>query len=264
VTAYLHQILAVDNGIEADTQKTLDQVRHVMAVGGKQDPLTGLRRTHKSRNTDKWPDLPEESRLVQVTVPDLLTQVRKAMIALFDVKYTREAGNAGAAADVILDGDSEPLLTAVPVGYLMFLENKILSFITTVIDKIPVRDPAEEWHGQATDPNLPRGVWASAPRETPSTVRDRLVQVVAEPQVIDGKAFDGQYIPYEADVNTGTRTLVSYSGQLSVQDVQDMRERAVAVLTAVRFARQKANMTEAEPRHAGAAVFGHILGNLVA
>jgi hypothetical protein len=263
MTTYLHQILAVDIGIEADTRRDVDQVKHIMAVGGKQDPLTGLRRTHKSRNAEKWPDLPEESRLVQVTVPDLLGQVRKAMIALFDVKYTREAGNAVAVADVIVEGDSEPLLTAVPVGYLIFLENQVLSFITTVIDKIPVRDPAEQWHDQADDPNLPRGVWASAPRISPSTTRDRLVQVIAEPKVIDGQAFAGQYIPYEADVNTGEKTLVSYSGQLSVQDVQEMRERAVQVLTAVRFARQKANMLEVEPRHAGAAVFGRILGNLV-
>jgi hypothetical protein len=261
VTTYLHQILAVDMGTEADTKLVLAQVRHVMEVGGKQDPLTGLRRTHKSRDTEKWPDLPEESRQVQVTVPDLLAQARKALIAMFDVKYTREAGNAAAAADVVVDGDT--LLPAVPVGYLIFLENKILEFITTVIDKIPVRDPAEEWHGPADDPNLPRGVWASAPRLTPSTTRDKLVQVIAEPRVIDGHPFPGSYAPYEADVNTGTKTLVSYSGQLSVSDVQEMRERAVQVLTAVRFARQKANMTEVESKHAGAVIFGRILGDLV-
>jgi hypothetical protein len=258
---YLHQILSVDQGIEADTKLALDKVRHVMAVGGKQDPLTGLRRTHKSRDPEKWPDLPEESRLVQATVPDLLGQAAKALTAMFDVKYTREAGNAAAVADVVVDG--ELLLPAVPVGYLIFCENKILEFITTVIDRIPVRDQAEEWHDQVDDPNLPRGVWASAPRLSPSTTRDRLVQKISEPQVIDGHAFPGNYVPYEADVNTGTRTLVSYSGQLSVSDVQEMRERAVQVLIAVRFARQKANMTEVEPQHAGAVIFGRILGDLV-
>jgi hypothetical protein len=261
MATYLHQILAVDNGIEADTKRVLAQAQQIMAVGGKQDPLTGLRRTHKSRNTEKWPDLPEESRLVQVTVPDLLGQVRKAMTALLDIKYTREAGNALASADVVVDG--EPILTAVPVGMLICLENQLLSFITTVIDKIPVRDPAEEWHDQTTDPNLPRGVWASAPRNSPSTTRDRLVQVVAEPRVIDGQPFAGQYVPYEADVNTGTKTLISYSGQLSVQDVQELHERAAEVLIAVRFARQQANMLEVESKHAGAVILGLILGNLV-
>ncbi len=258
---YLHQILAVNRGVEADAKNSLDEIRRVMAVGGKQDPMTGLSRTHVSRDPDKWPDLPAETRRVQVTMETLLGQARKALTRLFDVKYTREAGNTLAKADVIVDG--EVLLADVPAGYLLFLAAQVESLITTVIDRIPVRDPAEDWHGPDTDPNLPHGVWASAPRESPSTTRDKLVQVIAEPRVIDGKPFPGQYLPYEADIITGTRTLVQFSGQLSVQDVQNLRERAVKVLTAVRYAREQANMLEVEDRKAGAKVLGLILGDLV-
>lgn len=258
---YLHQILAVDRGIEADTKTALEEISRVMAAGGKSDPLTGLSRTHRSRDPQKWPDMPAENRRVQFTVPDLLASARKAMIRLWDVKLTREAGNAAARADIVLDG--EVVLADVPAGYLLFLEGRLTSLITTLIEKLPVRNPAEDWHGQESDPNLARGVWASAPRETPLTTRDRLVQVIAEPRVIDGQPFPGQYAPYDADVITGWWTLVNYSGQLSLRDVQDLRERAAKMLVAVRYAREKANMLEVEDMHAGAAILGRILGGLV-
>jgi hypothetical protein len=254
---YLHQILAVDRGVEADEKRITEEVRRVFTIGGDRDPLTGLSRTHQSRNPEKWPDLPPETRRVQVTAADLLSQVYAAMTRLYDVKYTREAGNARAAADLIVDG--ETLLTGVPAGYLLFLEGRILSLINTLIDPMPVRNPAEDWHDQATDPNLPRGVWASEPRLTPSTTMEPTPLVgydATEHQPAQIRWLD-------ANVNTGTRTTVSYSGQLSVQDVQAMRERATKILTAVRYAREKANMLEVENQQAGAVILGRIFGDLI-
>jgi hypothetical protein len=258
---YLHQVVATDQGIAADTKGVLDRVRGVLAVGGKQDPMTGLSRTHISRDAQRWPDEPPQNRRVQVTTAGLLADAVTALTRLLDVKLTREAGNAEAKADIVLDG--EVLLADVPVGFLMFLEGQLTSLITTLIDKLPVRNPAQEWHGQETDPNLPRGVYATEPRLTPSTTKDKLVQVIAEPRVIDGHAFAGQYLPYEGDVVTGTITTIDYSGQLSVRDVQDLRERAAAVLIAVRYAREQANMLEVQPRQAGAIVLRAVFGGLV-
>lgn len=247
----------MDRGIEADTKRDLDEIRRIMAVGGKQDPLTGLSRTHKSRDPERWPDQPPETRRVQVTMADLLATASKALARLFDIKYTREAGNVRAAADVVVGG--ETILEKVPAQYLLFLEAQLTSLITTLIDRIPVRDPAEDWHDQANDPNLPRGVWASAPRQTPSTTRETTAIVgyeATEHQPAQIKWVD-------TDITTGMRTLVSYSGQLSVQDVQEMRERAVRVLSAVRYAREKANMLEVENQKAGAVVLSLIFGDLV-
>lgn len=258
---YLHQILAVDRGIEADTNRALDEARRILAVGGKQDPLTGLSNTYESRDPERWPAAAAETRRVQVTTADLLASSVAALIRLFDVKLTREAGNAEAAADIIVDG--EVILENVPAGYLLFLEGRVSSLITTLIDHLPVRDPAQEWHGQETDSNLPRGVYATDPRRTPTTTRDKKVQVISEPKVIDGHPFPGSYAPYDANVVTGTRTAVSYSGQLSVKDVQDLRERAARMLIAIRYAREQANTLEVHNRHAGAVILGRIFGDLV-
>jgi hypothetical protein len=259
----LHQILAVDQGIEADTKGALDNVKHIMALAGsKQDPMTGLSRTHKSRDPERWPDQPAETHRVQVTMTDLLANAQAALIRMFDVKFTRAAGNAQASASIILDG--ETILADVPVDYLLFLQGQLSSLITNVIDHIPVRSQAEEWHDQSADSNLPRGVWASAPRETESTTMDKKVLEIAKPQVIDGQPFPGQYQPYDTNMVTGKKTVVQYSGQLSVQDVQDMRQRAVDMLVAVRYAREKANMLEVDDQKAGALILGHIFGGLAA
>jgi len=62
---YLHRIVAVRLGVEAGTKTALDEVKRILAVGGDQDPLTGLIRTHEPRDDDvKQPD---QCRRVQIT-----------------------------------------------------------------------------------------------------------------------------------------------------------------------------------------------------
>lgn len=261
---YLHQIIAVDRSVEEDAKRVLAEAGRIFTVGGKQDPLTGLLRTYKSNDTEKWPEAPAESRRVQFTTADLLAGVQTALTRLYDIKLTREAGNAAARANVTVDG--EDLLEDMPVGFLMALEGQLATLIKDVIDKLPVRDPAEEWHGQETDENLPRGWFATAPRETPTTTRAPQVQILWEPnpeQIAAGYTQPAQVRPYETDVITGKKTLIQYSGQLSRRDVQELRDRASRVLTAVRYAREKANMLEVTDQPAGAKILGYILGDLV-
>lgn len=262
---YLHQVIAVDRSIEEDAKRETGEVQRIFAVGGKQDPLTGLTRTHHSNDPEKWPEKPPEQRRVQFTAPDLLGRIQKASTRLYDIKLVREAGNAAAKANIVLDG--ETILADVPAGYLLFLEGQLKSLISDVINRIPVRDLAEEWHGPDTDPNLPRGVWATAPRETPSTTREMHVQTLWEPsieQIKAGYSQPAQVRPYETDTVTGRMTLIQYSGQLSTQDVQDLRDRAARLLTAVRYAREQANMIEAPDLKAGAKLLGYVFGDLVA
>lgn len=253
---YLHQVIAIDRGIEADAKRQLEEIKRILAIGGKQDPLTGITRTHTSLNPERWPDQPEETRRVQVTVADLLAMARKSMIRLFDIKYTREAGNCVATADVRLDG--EVILADVPLPYLLFLEARTLELIA-LIDRLPVLDPAEDWHDHEQDPNLPRGWWASAPRETLSTTRAPEVQILykATPE------HPAQVRPYETDVTTGRWRQVKFSGQLPMRAREDLRDRAVKILEAIREAREQANTLQVDDRQAGDIVLGYILGDLV-
>jgi hypothetical protein len=78
---YLHQIIAVERGAEAEAKGELDEVRQLLAVGGDRNPLTGLDRTHKPR-TDAEIQQPAETRRVQVTTAALLAHATQSLARL--------------------------------------------------------------------------------------------------------------------------------------------------------------------------------------
>ncbi len=249
----LHQIIAIERGVVADTEKRLAQVSHVLAVGGDKDPLTGISRTYESRRGNEGDKLPPEQRKVQVTVTELLEMAREQLVRLFDLKFTREFANCSARADIVVDGTT--LVIDVPAGYLLFLETQIGELIAKTIDKLPVLNPAEEWNND--DPALPAGVWKTVPRQTERTKKIPQVQVMYEatPQ------HPAQVRPYETDEIEGYWTMTRFSGQFPMKEVQAMRARAVKLLEAVRYAREHANAFEVTDRTAGEALLGYVLGS---
>lgn len=252
--AKLHQVIAIERGVASESESELAKVRKVIAVGGEQDPLTGSERTYEPVAED-GEQFPPTSRRVQVTVPDLLEVAKNALARLFDVKYTREYANTFARADIVVDG--ETLLTDVPAGYLLFLETQVAALVSGLIDKLPQLNPAVEW---SDDPALPRGVRRAAPRKTHRAERVRQVHVLSPNQVIDGKPFAGNFQPYETEKIIGYWTEVRTSGQLPAREVQEMHRRGMKLLEAVRFAREQANTTDVEDKHAGEVMLGYVFG----
>lgn len=250
---FLHQVVAIERGVVAETDKKIAEIRQVLVIGGDRNPLTGLSRTYQPR-AEEGDDLPGESRKVQITVPELLRYAQEHLVKLFDVKLARETGNTLAKADVVIG--EHTLLKGVPAAYLLFLETQLAQLIA-LIEKLPALDPAEDWHSGGA---LPDNVYASAPRQKERTQKTRQVQVLVPNQVIDGKPFPGRFEPYETDVIAGYWTLVKFSGELPVSEIQEMRARAVEVLEAVKRAREQANRLEVQRPKAGEAVLGYIFG----
>jgi hypothetical protein len=246
----LHQIIAVERGVVADAEKKVADIRHVLAIGGDNDPLTGISKVYESRQGEEGDQLPAQSRRVQLTVPELLGHVRSHLTRLFDVKFTREYANTQARADVVVNGTT--LVKDVPAGYLLFLETQLTQLITGLIDRLPALNPAEDWNSDGT----PAGVWKSAPRRTERTRKVPQVQVLYEATA----AHPAQVRPYETDVIEGYWTTIKFSGQLPAKVIQEMRARAVEVLEAVRFAREHANTITVTDRKAGNAILGYVLG----
>ena len=237
---YLHQLIAVQRGVDEDTAKTLGAVKHLLSVGGDQDPLTGLSRTYTPKD-EGGEQQPPQTRRVQVTAEDLLGRVSAALDKMFTVKFSREEGNCNARADVTVDG--HVLLTKVPVGYLMFLEAQ-LGQVIGLIDQVPVLNPADDWQDDA--PGLRDGVWQSAERQTAVSRRVPQVQVLYDAT----KDHPAQVRPYETETTVGWWHTVKYSGQMDPKVQQAMRERAVKVQEAVRKAREQANRLETTDRKA--------------
>ena len=255
MTTRLHQIIAIERGVQASTAQRLGEVAHVMAIGGEKDPLTGISRTYRPREAGGV-EQPSEYRKVQMTVAELLEATQDVLVRLFDLKFTREFANCSARGDIVVDG--ETLLTDVPAGYMLFLENQLSDLITKLIDKLPTLDPAEDW---ITDDTLPRGVRKTPVRETTSARPVRQVQVLSPNQVIDGKPFPGNFVPYETQEVVGYWEQVKMSGQLPVSTVQAIRARAVKLLEAVKFAREAANTLEVTDRRGGALLLDYVFGD---
>jgi hypothetical protein len=134
----LNQILAVEKGVKNSTYTETSKFYKTLQ---KKEPLSGIARNYTPKDDD-GDQLPSESTKLQVRAEDVLDEVRREMVKLFDVTFAKDATNTRARADVAVDGTT--LVADVPVTYLLFLE-KQLGDLAAIIKAIPVLDPTEEW-----------------------------------------------------------------------------------------------------------------------
>src|SRR5579884_4274601 len=127
----LNQIIAIQAGKKAQAKETLTEAYHLIK---KPELLNGLVRTYQPRDEGGEPQ-PDERKLVQVKVNDLIGKVTADLTEMFDVVATQDWANCQAKADVVVDG--RKLLAGVPVTHLLFLE-KQLADLRTFVETLPV------------------------------------------------------------------------------------------------------------------------------
>jgi hypothetical protein len=242
----LNQIIAVRATVKGDTDKKLTLYDHLLL---KNALLVGHSRTYTPKDDDGF-RLPAESSNVQVKAELILREVADDMTKLFDVTAAMDWSNQHARADVVLLGGEQPvtLLSDVPVSYLMFLE-KQLSNIETLIRKLPVLDPTENW---TFDPT--RDVYKTEPVATVKSAKVRRNNVLAPAT----DRHPAQVESYSEDVPVGTWSTTKFSGALPAQRVNKMLNRVTALMQAVKFAREQANMVEVVDSRPGRRVFDYL------
>lgn len=244
MTTKLSQIIAVEKGVKSDaTRRVTDLHRDVQ----KAPLISGISRSYHPRD-DEGDRLPPESTRVQVKADDVLAEVAGILTRLLDVTLTKDTANCTAAADVTVNG--EPLLRAVPVTYLLFLE-KQLTDVHTFVAKLPLLDPAEDWE-DAVDPVT--GCWKTRPAQT---VRSKKVPRNHEVAAAT-KEHPAQVQVYTEDVPAGDWTTVKFSGALPATRVRTLLDRVEELQRAVKYAREEANGTEVTDRKAGEIIFGYL------
>lgn len=225
MTAKLNQIIALQVGKKTTAKEALTSIYHQMQ---KPELMTGISRTYKPRDED-GEQLPPESKRVQVNAMGLIKQVAPKVIDMLDVTATQDAANTIAKANVVVDG--KVVLPDVPVTTLLFLEKQLMD-LHTLIEKLPVLDPSEQWTY-----NDSQDCWASDPSST-----------------IRSKKVPRPFVKYEAtehhpaqvdvvneDVSVGTWTTVKYSGAVQASERNEMFERVRELQDAVKVAREEAN-----------------------
>ena len=183
---------------------------------------------------------------MQVRAEDILRDTAASLTRLFDVTATKDHANCTARADVVVDG--RPLLTDVPVTYLLFLE-KQLTDLHTFVKKLPTLDPADTWE---FDENV--GFYATDPVETVRTKKVPRVLVKAAAT----EKHPAQTEVYYEDVPVGYWRTVKFSGALPATRVVELLGRIERLQQAVKVAREEANNAEVTQEKLGDRVFAYL------
>ena len=242
--ARLNQIIAVEKGVKSRSFQELTEAHHALQ---KPALLAGIARTYQPKD-EEGEQLPPEATKVQVKAEEIIRQTGGILTRLFDVTATKDWTNCTARANVVLDG--QPLLTQVPVTYLLFLEKQLVD-LHTFVRKLPVLDAADSWTYDAS-----ADCWATEPVQTVKTKKVPRNHVKAEAT----EKHPAQVEMYYEDVVVGHWKTVKFSGALPARRVNELLERVEKLQQAVKFAREEANGVDVTDQEVGDRVFRYLFG----
>lgn len=234
----LNQIVAVEKGVKAESQRVLTEAYHTAQTGTK---FQGISREYTPKD-DEGDLLPPELTLVQQSGEDLLDTVGAALARMWDVVATKDTTNCFAAAHIVVNG--ETIATAVPVTTLLWLEKQLVD-IGTFISKLPTLDPGKTWHWSADT-----GTYMSDPTETVKTHKVLRNHVKAEATAHHPAQVD----TYTEDVVAGTWRTTHMSGAFPAARKADLLNRVATLQKAVKFAREEANVSDVTDKKIGDAL----------
>lgn len=242
MTLRQHQVLAQEKTVKPAANKARDEAYHLLQ---RESAFNGQSKRWEKINEES-PVFPDEDVKVQAYVTDVLANAKASLIEWFNIEATKNETNGKARADIVVD--NETILKDVCATTLLFLEQQVAHAIT-MLDKAPVLDDAVRWNrGDGGGP---------ARSDVQRTARTAKLQkpLVLYPAT-DKHPAQTQLIT--EDVIIGHWVTEKLSGALS-RDQKTLRlERANKLLSAIREARSRANMTEATEVKVGKALFEYL------
>lgn len=244
-TKKLYEVIAIEKGIK---QRNYQEIEKLHKVIQKPDLFSGHSRTFKPLN-DEGERYPDENKKVQSLVAEILRQAADHSKQIFDIEATRDKTNCQAIADVVLE-DGTVLVSAVPATTLLYLE-KALTDWRTLVQGLPVLDPAEDWE---FDPNSELHKTGVMVTHKTSKVEEPLVLI--QPT----KEHPGQAKTITKDIVVGHWHTTKMSGAIPADQKSAMWRRANQLIDAVKSARERANATEVVEMKIGESLFAFLLG----
>jgi hypothetical protein len=241
----LSAAVALSTGKKNEAKTDLSKLYQSLS---KNELFQGLSRVYQPL-ADDGEKFPAESKLLQMRVGNVLSQVGTIMSDLFDCVATQEYGNTHAKGDVDVNG--AVILKDVPVPYLLFLE-KQLSDMLTVVSKLPVNDPSQNWSWDEANQQYRSEIVQTAKTKKSPRVIEKAPATVQHPAQVE--------LIYE-DVVVGYWTKYDFSGALSANDRAMLVDRVRILRDAVIKARETANSADVNKVSVGAAVFNFIFGS---
>jgi hypothetical protein len=244
----LNQVVAVVTGQKPETEKALTEAYHALQ---KPELFTGLSRTYTPRSDDDRDAKPPESKRPQRNIREMFASLVPVLTKTWNSVATQDWGNCEARASVTVDGQT--ILSQVPVPHLLFLEHK-LSEMKAFVEKMPVRDGAEEWNF-SPDANC----------FTTNPIRRESTRKVTKPivlyQATDKHPAQTQLI--QEDEVVGHWNEKRFSTAVSAQEKEEMLRRVAALTDAVKVAREEANSIVVERKEVAAPILDFLFKGIL-
>lgn len=239
MTLKLTQVIALEKQAKATAGGALTETYHTLQ---KTALFAGQERTYQPKDEEGEQYPPEPVRL-QLNVSTVLRDLIPALKRQWDLTLTKDVGNQEAVGDIVADG---LIIPRVPVTTLLFLEKQLVD-LHTVVTKLPVLDPAEEW--EEVD-----GVQRTKPAVTTKTKKMAKVLI---------KAPATQQHPAQTDVVQedsviGHWKTIKLSGAITAVRKNELLEKVRTLQAAVKVARESANLVDVEQQHIADALFSYL------
>lgn len=248
IMAKLHEILAVERGLQAVAGKLLSES---IRTFGKTSLFSGQTRSLKHfSDSDKHLDGVEHQQL-EATVPENLDYLRKPWGDWLDAVAEKDTANMQAASDVVVNG--KVFMESVPATTLLGMETK-LTELRKLLDAIPTLPPGVGW---ISDEQERKGVYKGQHvSETMKEVKDTEYRTVSPATPEHPAQVAG--VPLVRAI--GKYSVTQQSGMMTPLHKAEHLERLDTLLKAVKKARARANEQETAPVKIGEIVFRFIRG----
>lgn len=242
----LNQIIALEKGVKSKVNADVDAI---YKAAQKPALFDGFSKKYRRKTEEDTEEVPPQTQNVQLKAGVALAAIAHRWTELFDITAQKDFANCDAKADVAVDGTV--LLAEAPVTYLLFLE-KQLTDLFTIVSKFPTLDPAEVWSFDT----------AAGIHKTEPTLTTRTKKVQRPIVLYDAtKEHPAQTQLITEDVAVGTWELTKASGALPEPEHKALLARIAKVHTAIKAAREAANMIDAPRQDVGSKVFGWIFAS---
>lgn len=240
----LNQVIAVEKGVKSKAMADLDVIDKAFQ---KPALFEGFIKKYKKSREDEE-DAPSQIQRVQANAKVGLDEALGRLAVLFDTTFKKETGNLSARADVSVGG--QVVVKDAPVTYLLFLE-KQLTDLGTMVGRMPVLDPSEDWKYDQES-----GVYKTEPAITNRTkkVQKPIVLYPATPE------HPAQAQLITEDMVVGVWEMTRFSTAIPATQRKELTDRIESLRTAVKQAREQANLVEVAEAAVGNKIMGWILG----
>jgi hypothetical protein len=239
----LNQIIAIEKGIKSRTYSEITELNKKLQ---KEELFNGFSKTYRKLD-EEGEEYPPESKKVQLNVNEILNDVSKCMIELFDTTFTKDYNNCFASANIKIDGNT--IIEKAPATFILFLE-KQLNDIKTIINNIPVLDSNEDWKLDENS-NLYKSNLVSTHKSK------KVIEAITLTKATKEHPEQAQLI--NKDVLVGYWDTIKQSGAMTKPHKKELIEKVEKLIDSVKIAREEANNTEIEKYQVSNKIFEYLL-----